>query len=157
MNIQMMDGLLGANSNIKLAGTPMSVYRQASAEGDTEKMKRALGYTGECAEKAVKYQEKLDEGMKAEAKDEREKTKLEQETAIEKRREEHKRTEESTGPDCPQGTDQVQITEAAKAALKNSQPVEAPPPVSSEPVIYTPAGEVSSAPAETEPSVSFSA
>ena len=157
MNVQMMDGLLGASSNIKLAGTPMSVYRQASAEGDTEKMKRALGYTGECTEKAAKYQEKLDEGMKAEAKDEREKAKLEQEAAIEKRREERKRAEESTEPSRPQETDQVQISEAAKAALKNSQPVEAVPPVSSEPVIYTPAGEVSSVPAETEPSVSFPA
>ena len=157
MNIQMMEGLLGASSNIKLSGTPMSVYRQASAEGDTEKMKRALGYTSECTEKAAKYQEKLDEGMKAETKDEREKAKLEQETAIEKRREEHKRTEESTGPDRPQETDQVQISEAAKAALKNSQPVEVAEPVSSEAVIYTPAGEVSSVPAETEPSVSFSA
>ena len=54
MNIQMMEGLLGASSNLKLSGTPMSVYRQASAEGDTEKMKQALGYTGECTEKAVK-------------------------------------------------------------------------------------------------------
>ena len=88
MNVQMMEGLLGASSNIKLSGTPMSVYRQASAEGDTEKMKRALGYTGECTEKAVKYQEKLDKGMKAEAKAEKEKAKLEQEAAIEKRREE---------------------------------------------------------------------
>ena len=83
MNVQMMEGLLGASSNIKLSGTPMSVYRQASAEGDTEKMKRALGYTGECTEKAVKYQEKLDKGMKAEAKAEKEKAELEQEAAIE--------------------------------------------------------------------------
>lgn len=157
MNAQMMDGLLGASSNIKLAGTPMSVYRQASAEGDTEKMKRALGYTGECTEKAAKYQEKLDEGMKAEAKAEKEKAKLEQEAAVEKRQEEQKRTEESGAADRLQGTDLVQISEAAKAALKNSQPVEAVPPVSSEPVIYTPAGEVSSIPAETEPSISFSA
>lgn len=157
MNVQMMDGLLGASSHIKLAGTPMSVYHQASAEGDTEKMKRALGYTSECAEKASKYQEKLDEGMKAEAKDEREKAKLEQEAAIEKRREEHKRAEESTGPDRPQEADRVQISQAAKAALKNSQPVEAAEPVSSEPVIYTPAGEVPAVPAETEPNVSFSA
>ena len=44
MNMQMMEGLLGASSNIKLSNTPRSVYRQASAEGDTEKMKRALGY-----------------------------------------------------------------------------------------------------------------
>ncbi len=157
MNVQMMDGLLGASSNIRLAGTPMSVYRQASAEGDTEKMKRALGYTSECTEKAAKYQEKLDEGMKAEAKDQREKAKLEQEAAIEKRREEHKRVEESTESNRPLETDQVQISEAAKAALKDSQPVDAAEPVSSEPVTYTPSGEVSAVPAETEPSVSFSA
>ena len=157
MNVQMMDGLLGASSNIRLAGTPMSVYHQATDEGDTEKMKRALGYTGECTEKAVKYQEKLDEGMKAEAKAEKEKAKLEQEAAIEKLREEHKRAEESTESGRPEGTDLVQLSEAAKAALKNSQPVEAAEPVSSEPVIYTPTGEVSAVPAETEPSVSFSA
>ena len=159
MNVQMMDGLLGASSNIRLAGTPMSVYHQASAKGDMEKMKRALGYTGECTEKAVKYQEKLDEGMKAEAEAnaEKEKAKLEQEAAIEKRREERKRAKESTEPGRPQETDQVQISEAAKAALKNIPPVEAAEPVSSEPVTYTPTGEVSAVPAETEPSVSFSA
>lgn len=155
MNVQMMDGLLGASSNIKLTGTPMSVYRQASAEGDTEKMKRALGYTGECTEKAAKYQEKLDEGMKAEAKDERETAKLEQEAAIEKRQEEHKRTEEGANPGQSQEADQVQISEAAKAALKDSQPVEAAEPVSSEPVIYTPAGEVPAVPAETGSNASF--
>ena len=154
MNIQMMEGLLGASSNLKLSGTPMSVYRQASAEGDTEKMKRALGYTGECAEKAVKYQEKLDKGMKAEAKAEREKAKLEQEAAIEKRREERKRAEEGRSPDRPRETDLVQLSETAKAAL-NSKPAETAEPVDSEPVIYTPAGEISAAPAESEPAVSF--
>ena len=157
MNIQMMDGLLGASSNIKLSDTPMSVYRQASAEGDTEKMKRALGYTGECTEKAVKYQEKLDKGMKAEAKAEKEKAELEQEAAIEKRREEHQRAEEGTESIRPQGTDLVQISEAAKAALKNSKPAEAAEPIDSEPVIYTPTGEITAAPVETEPTVSFTA
>lgn len=157
MNIQTMEGLLGASSNIKLSGTPMSVYRQADAEGDTEKMKRALGYTGECTEKAVQYQEKLDKGMKAEAKAEKEKAKLEQEAAIEKRREERRRAEEGTESGRPQGADLVQISEAAKAALKNSKPVEAVEPIDSEPAIYTPAGEVSSAPAESEAVVSFTA
>jgi len=156
MNIQMMEGLLGANSNIKLSGISMSVYRQASAEGDTEKMKRAMGYTVECTEKAVKYQEKLDKGMKAEAKAEQEKAKLEQEAAIEKRREERRRTEEDTEPGCPQGTDQVQISEAAKAALKN-KPVETVEPIDSDPVIYTETGEITGALAESEPTVSFSA
>ena len=157
MNVQMMDGLLGAGSNIKLAGTPMSVYRQASAEGDMEKMKRALGYTGECTEKAAKYQEKLDEGMKAEAKAEKEKAKLEQEAAIEKRREERKRTEEGAEPGRPQDTDLAQRGEAAKAALKNNKPVEAAEPIDSEPVTYTPAGEIAATPVETEPTVSFTA
>ena len=156
MNIQMMDGLLGASSNIKLSDTPMSVYRQASAEGDTEKMKRALGYTGECTEKAVKYQEKLDKGMKAEAEAEKEKAKLEQEAAIEKRREERKRAEEGAEPGRPQGTDLVQISEAAKAALENA-PVEAVEPADSEPVTYTPSGEIIVPAAESEPTVSFSA
>ena len=157
MNIQMMEGLLGASSNIKLSGPSMSVYRQASAEGDTEKMNRALGYTGECTEKAVKYQEKLDEGMKAEAKAEREQAKLEQEAAIEKRQEERKRTEESAEPGRTQETDLVQISEAAKAALKNNKPAEAAEPIDSEPVTYTPAGEIAAAPVEAEPTVSFTA
>lgn len=94
MNLQMMEGLLGASSNIQLSGTPMRVYRQANAEDDTETMKRTLGYTGECAEKAVRYQEKLDKDRKAEAKAEREKATPEQEAAIEARREERKQTAE---------------------------------------------------------------
>ena len=102
MNIQMMEGFLGENSNIKLLGTPMRVYRQARAKGDTEKMKRA---------------------------------------------------EEGTEPGRPQETDLMQISEAATAALKNNKPAEAAEPIDSEPVIYTPAGEVSPAPVELEPTV----
>ena len=52
----------------------------------------------------------------------------------------------------------VQISEEAKAAaLKNNQPAEAAEPIDSEPVIYTPSGEVSPAPVESEPTVSFTA
>ena len=154
MNIQMMEGLMGASSNIRLSGTSMSVYRQASVEGDTEKMQRALGYTGECTEKAVKYQEKMDKGMEAEAEAARERAKLEQEAAIEKRREERKRTEEEQVR--PQETDLVQISEAAKAALE-VRPVEAAEPVDGDPVVYTETGEIAAVPAETEPTVSFTA
>ena len=156
MNIQMMEGLMGASSNIRLSGTSMSVYRQASAEGDTEKMQRALGYTGECTEKAVKYQEKMDKGMEAEAEAARERAKLEQEAAIEKRREERKRAEEGTELGRPQETDLVQISEAAKAALE-VRPVEAAEPVDGDPVVYTETGEIAAVPAETEPTVSFTA
>ena len=158
MNIQMMEGLLGASSNIKLSDTPMSVYRQASVEGDTEKMRRALGYTSECTEKAAGYQEKLDKGMEADAKAAREKAKLEQEAAVEKSREEHRQAGEGTELDRPQETDLVQVSEAAKAALENSTPpVRTAEPLASAPVTYTPAGEVTAVPAESEPTVSFTA
>lgn len=154
MNIQMMEGLVGANTSLKMSGTPMSVYRQASAEGDTEKMEQALGYTSDCTENAAKYQEKIDKGMKAEAKAERERAKLEREAAIEKRREECKRAEEDAGLGRPQESDLVQINEAAKAALK-SKLVETAEPIDSEPVTYTPAGEIAAVPAEAEPTVSL--
>jgi len=155
VNVQMMEGLVGANMSLKMAGTPMSVYRQADAEGDTEKMKQALGYAGEYTDKAAKYQKKLARGMKAEAKAKREKAKLEKEAAIEKRREESKRTENGTEPARPQETDTLQISEAAKAALKN-RPIEAEESTDSDPVIYTAAGEITSS-LENEPTVSFSA
>ena len=53
-------------------------------------------------------------------------------------------TGECTEPGRTQETDLVQISEAAEA-------------IDSEPVIYTPAGEVSTAPVESEPTVSFTA
>ena len=121
MNVQMMEGLVGASASMKLSGTPMSVYRQASAEGDEEKMKRALGYTGECTEKASKYQEKLDKGMKAETEAEREKAKLEREAAIEKRREERKRAEEAAASGRPPET------ATARRGVTPAAPAEAPP------------------------------
>ena len=154
MNVQMMEGLVGASASMKLSGTPMSVYRQASAEGDTEKMKRALGYTGECTEKASKYQEKLDKGMKAETEAEREKAKLEREAAIEKRREERKRAEEAAASGRPPETDTVQLSEAAKAAVeaRAAEAVEAE--ADQEPVFYTNTGETSAAPAEAPPAFS---
>lgn len=131
---------MGASSNIKLAGTPMSVYRQASAEGDTEKMKRALGYAGECTQRAEKYQEKLEDGMEAE----REEEKRLEEAEEEKRLEEQKHSE-------PKGTDTVEISGEARA-IEAAAPVE----VSAEPMVYTGSGEaVPVAPAE--PTVSVSA
>lgn len=103
------------------------------------------------AEKAVKYQEKLDKGMRAEVKAEREQAKLEREAAVEKRREERRRAEEGRS----QGTDVVQISEEAKAALRNREPVETAEPVDA--VIYTPSGETAAASAESESTVSFTA
>ena len=156
MNIQVMEGLVGAGTSLKLSGTPMRVYRQASAGGDTEKMKRALGYTGECTENAAKCREKIDKGMRAEAEAEREKAKLEREAAVERRRAERRRAEEGAEPGRLRERDLVQISEAAKAALR-SRPAEAAEPVDSGPVTYTPAGGIAAAPAEAGSTVSFTA
>ena len=49
------------------------------------------------------------------------------------------------------------LSEAAKAALKNNKPAEAAEPIESDPVTYTPAGEIAAAPVEAEPTVSFTA
>ncbi len=121
VNPQIIEGLMGASANIKMAGTPMSVYRQASAEGDTEKMKRALGYAGECTQRAAKYQEKLEEGIKAE----REEAKKDKEAELDNRLEEQNKPEHK----C---TDTVEISEEARAAQAN-EPVE----MATEPVVYT--------------------
>lgn len=153
MNTQMMAGLMGANANIRMADTPMRVYRQASAEGDTEKMQRALGYAGEHMDNAAEYQDTLDKGMKAEAKAEREKAKLAQEAAIEKRREERRKAENGTNSASPE-TDSVRISEAAKAAPKNT-PAPAGTQAARHPAIYTETGAVTPS-VEAEPAVSVS-
>lgn len=119
---------MGASTSIRMAGTPMSVYRRAEAEGDTEKMKRALGYAGECTEKAADYQEKLDEGIKAEAEDKREeKEKLEKEAEAERLQAGRKETE-----------DAVSISDGARAAAADAP--EAAPLPEDGPVIYTGSG-----------------
>ena len=140
VNPQIIEGLMDASANIKMAGTPMSVYRQASAEGDTEKMKRALGYAGECTQRAAKYQEKLEEGIKAE----REEAKKDKEAELDNRLEEQNKPEHK----C---TDTVEISEEARAAQAN-EPVE----MATEPVVYTNSGEASPLPA-AETAVIFNA
>lgn len=151
MNAQMMEGLAGASSNIKLSGTPMRVYRQASVEGDREKMKRALGYAGECTEKAAEYQEKLDEGMTEEAKAQREKTRLEQEAAAEKGGASCRPAEKVETPERPAVL--VQISGEGKAALESRTENLA----DGEPVTYTQSGQAAAALVEPEPVVSISA
>lgn len=155
MNTQIMEGMIGANTSIRLSDIPMRVYRQASAEGDTEKMKQALSYTGDCLDNVSRYQEKLEQGMKAEAKAEREKAKLEQEAAIEKRREERRKTEDGAEADPLPETDTVEISEAAKAALENN-PAETGAKINGKPLIYTEAGKTA-APVKDESVASFSA
>ncbi len=152
MHAKTMEGLVGANMNMKMMNTPFRVYQEAERRGDTATMERAMGYVGETADKAEDYQKKVEKGMKEEAKEAREKTKSEQEDAIRKRKEERveqeKRIEESRNGN----TDTVSISEIGKAVSgetsdlaqtgTGSRPVEeTADAVKTEPVIYTKAGE----------------
>ena len=44
MNTKTMEGLVGARTNIELLNTPFRVFKEARRKGDTETMKRAMGY-----------------------------------------------------------------------------------------------------------------
>ena len=139
MHTKTMEGLAGANTNMKLLNTPFHVYKDAERRGDTAVMERAMGYVGDFAEKAEDYQKKAEKGMKEDAKEAKEKAKTEQE----------KRIAESRNED----TDTVSISESGKAALdKKPDSVqtdadngvsieETADAVKTEPVIYTKTGE----------------
>ncbi len=107
----------------------------------------ALGYVNDFEDKAYDYKNAADEGMKEEAKDLREKEKLELEETIEKRREERKEAEENTLAN--KGTDTIEISEEGKALLDENIDLESTTYVTSnsetasEPVNYTSTGNVS--------------
>lgn len=166
MNRKTVEGLVGANTGIRLSDTAMGVYREARQKGDTAAAKRALGYAGDMVDQAEAYESRAEEGMKADAKELKEKAKADQETIIEKRREEREkleaRIEQSRKPD----SDTAQISEDGKAAStsakaavpETSGPADAASdadPAELPPVVYNSAGEVQSqeAPAEAEISV----
>lgn len=94
MHAKTMEGLVGARDNMNLMNTPMRVFREAKQKGDTAAMERALGYAGECSDKAWAYKAAADRGMEEDAEEAREKLKLQREEAIRKRKEEREELEE---------------------------------------------------------------
>ena len=112
MNAVTMEGLMGASTSVSLMNTPMRVFQEASGRGDTETMKRAMGYA-ETHEKAVR-----------EAKEAQEKPK--------------EGIDESRNEDADTDTDTVEISEEGKALLKDSAGLEH---TGSQPVTYTKTGE----------------
>ena len=159
MNTKTMEGLIGARTNMDLVNTPMRVYKEARRKGDLGTMERAMGYVNDFEDKAGEYKNVADEGMKEEAKDLREKEKLELEETIEKRREERKELEEKTSAN--KGSDTVEISEEGKALLDENIDLERTTYVTSnsetasEAVLYTTAGGVSQNEQSVEVSVSI--
>ena len=149
MNTKTMEGLVGAGTNISIANTPMRVFREASRKGDTAAMERAMGYVNEFQSKAEQYKTEANEGMKEDAKEERQKAKLEMEKAIEKRRKEREQLEERIEGSSK---DNVEISEDGKVLLKENADGDGSTvttetkadftDIAKEPVAYTQTGEV---------------
>ncbi len=117
MNAGVMEGLVGANSNMKILNVPMRVYHEAERKGDTAKMERAMGYAADFAGRATAYKDMAEEELKKEMEENREKEKLEQEKAIEKQREETKEFQNSLESG---NTVHVEISEDGKVSLEQS-------------------------------------
>ena len=126
MNTKTMEGLAGARTNINLVNTPMRVYKEARRKGDTATMERAMGYVGEYSDKADEYKAEADKGMEEDAREAREKVKLQCEEAIRKRKEEREkledRIEENRNADTNTDTKAclLEISEEGKVLLKDN-------------------------------------
>ena len=162
MNTKTMEGLVGAKTNMNLLNTPMRVYKEARRRGDTATMERAMGYVGEFSDKAEDYKAEADKGMEEDAREAREKAKLQREEAIQKRREEREKLEEriEENRNADTNTDTVEISEEGKVLLKDNVDSgstgsdEIKMDAVKEPVTYTKTGET--VPSEQGASISVS-
>ncbi len=117
MHTKTMEGLIGAGTNINHVNTPLRVYKEAERRGDTGTMERAMGYVSEFSKKAGEYQEVADDGLREDAKEAKEKEKLEREKAIEKRRNERQEAEEKMEERKEANVDTVEISDEGKRLL----------------------------------------
>lgn len=116
-----MEGLIGASLNMKLTRTPMRVFKEAERKGDTEVMKRAMGYVTEFQEKAHECSDRAQEELAKELKEERKEEEIRREQAQERKEETKKYVEkiqENNKADIPK-TDSVEISEEGKLVLKS--------------------------------------
>ncbi len=146
-----MEGLIGANVNIRLSNTPMRVYRDAEHRGDTKVMKRAMQYVTDFQEKAQKYSDKAQEELKKELKEERKEQKLKHEQALERKEEVKEYVEkiqENNKLDISK-TDSIEISEEGKIILKNNSQTEESTLENTNIKIYTSKGKSIS----TEPTI----
>lgn len=154
MNTKTMEGLVGARANMNLLNTPMRVYKEARQKGDTATMERAMGYVNDFSDMAEKYKTEADKGMEEEAREAREKAKVQREDAIRKRKEEREKLEEriQENRNADSNADTVEISEEGKVLLKNNTGLESTTRTEEvkadtvkEPVTYTKTGEIVSA------------
>lgn len=121
-----MEGLIGANVNMKLSRTPMRVYKEAERSGNTEVMKRAMSYVTDFQEKAYECSDKAQEELTQELKEERKEQEIRRQQALERKEETKEYVEkiqENNKSDIPE-TDRVEISEEGKVVLKNNSQTE---------------------------------
>lgn len=171
MHTKTMEGLVGARTNMNLMNTPMRVYKEARRKGDSETMERAMGYVGECSDRAEEYKSEADEGMKKDAEEARRISKEQRDEAIQKRKDERekleKKIEENRNGDAGINTKEtkaclLEISEEGKVLLKDSTGLddtvstETKTDAVREPVTYTKTGETVPAEQSTNTSISVS-
>lgn len=151
-------GLLGASNYLKYADVAMGVYQQAKAEGDQEKMKRALGYATDSMTSAVHSTEDAQEALEKAKIQAREEEKAEQKAALEEQPNKPSQQAESNKHTAtkPAAVDTVKISKEAQAAIEGTVSDELSPDAvsttntaSNQPAqgsvtiqIYTPQGKV---------------
>ncbi len=156
MHAKTMEGLVGASTNMELMNTPFRVYKEARRKGDTATMERAMGYVGDCADKAEEYRQKAEDGMKEDAEEARAKEETERENAIQKRRDEREELEKKIEENRNEKTDTVEISEDGRAecdkysesdqaGLQSDAPEKTAEDMINKPVIYTKTGEAGKA------------
>lgn len=122
MNVKTMEGLAGASTSISMISTPMNVAKEAERKGDTDKMKRALGYAAGVRQQAEEYGDKAEQGMKLDGKEAKEQEKLRQEKLIEARRDERREQEEQieqqSGAGDGPNVDTAEISQEGKSQIQ---------------------------------------
>lgn len=102
--------------NVNQIDTPFKVFKEARHKGDTATMERAMGYINDCTARAEEYSAEADKGLEEDAREAREKEKLELEKRIEERREERELLEEEKIE--RKDADTVEVSEEGMALLK---------------------------------------
>ena len=156
------EGLLGANNAMNVIRTPMKVFKEARARGDTATMERAMGYVEKSHDEAWEKKYSADEGLKQEAKENELKNRQDREELAQRIREKcdelENRAEESDngletvisegGTDDPEKEGDP-IADAVNASV-NAKAAES---TQTDPVTYTRSGEVKVVEVKTEFSV----
>lgn len=140
-----MEGLIGASVNMKLSQTPMRVFKEAERRGNTEVMKRAMGYVTDFQEKAHECSDRAQEELAKELKEERKEQEIKRQQALERKEETKEYVEKiqkNNKSDIPE-TDSVEISEEGKVVLKNNSQTEETTPIveTTDVKIYTSEGK----------------